>query len=508
MPSTIPAPLALALAVAAIAAGGCDRARPIADPGGSGVSGGAAGCTACHGDATRAEADALLQAAPPAGVDGGDGGAHLAHLRAGTFRLPIACGECHVVPSSRFHSNGSVDLAFGALSRKDGAAPAFSGGSCASVYCHGATLAAAGGTATAPRWDGAALSCQSCHGHPPPSHAASSTSCNECHPGTVKTNGTLDLAGGLHVNGTVEVNEQHAPGFADPAVHGPAANQDLTGCRSCHGADFGGGTAGVSCNACHGGTAWQSNCTFCHGTRLAAYTAADLTKAAPPRGTQGETATTARGVGAHQAHLAEGGLARPIACAECHASLPASLAHVDGTASVEFGAGARRGGAAPTWSGTGCSATYCHGATLGAGGSNKAPTWTGGGSQTVCGTCHGAPPPAPHVQNSACGSCHTGYTATAVNLALHVDGKVDATASCTSCHGAPPSSGDHGEDDHRVSCGECHPGYSRTTVNAATHQDGSAQVGNRITSFAPATGTAKASCTASCHESPTQRRTW
>jgi predicted CxxxxCH...CXXCH cytochrome family protein len=219
----------------------------------------------------------------------------------------------------------------------------------------------------------------------------------------------------------------------------------VNGCKTCHGANLDGGTSGVSCASCHG-AGWQSNCTWCHGTKTAGWTTAQLNLAAPPLGTQGETATTTRAVGAHARHLSGGTLGPALACVECHV-VPTDLSHLNGTALVTFGAGAKRGGAIPNWTGVGCSATYCHGTTL-AGGSNKAPIWTGGSAQAACGTCHGTPPSSGHHSDHSgrsCGDCHPGYTTTSVNLATHVDGvkqvgnRVTAwnatTRACTGCHG-------------------------------------------------------------------------
>jgi predicted CxxxxCH...CXXCH cytochrome family protein len=479
---------------------GCDKARPISD-GGVGASAGSSACTICHGDAGRPEVDPLVQAAPPRSVDGSDGGAHLAHLHAGPYRAALACSECHQVPVTAGHSNGIVEIAFGALARTGGATPSFSGGSCASVYCHGATLNA-GGAHTTPRWSGGApeTACGACHGAPPPSHDAGATDCHACHPGTEKADGTIDVFNGMHVDGKVEVNEQHPAGWADPAQHGTAAKQGIAACQACHGTDFGGGSSGVSCNACHGGTAWQTNCTFCHGTRVASFTAADLAQAAPPLGTHGETSPSQPAVGAHQTHLAGNALGAAVACTDCHATLPTSLAHVLGLPpTVEFGAGARRGGAAPAWNGITCT-VYCHGSTLQAGGTNQTPSWTGGAAQAACGTCHGAPPPSPHVPRSDCGACHPGYAAAGVNLATHLNGAIEFTVTCSSCHGAPPSTGQHQRSEHRIrSCGDCHPGYTTSSVNASTHRDGTAETGNQITSYNRTTQT----CTNACHGSQT-----
>jgi predicted CxxxxCH...CXXCH cytochrome family protein len=395
----------------------------------------AAACTSCHGDPSR-PGDALARAAPPVSATGAPAGAHLAHLGRG-----VACGSCHVVPTSSGHSNGVVEVRFSGLATSDGASPAFAGGTCSGVYCHGATLGA-GGKVTTPAWTGGPLACDACHGAPPPSHAATSTSCHDCHPGTVKADGTIDVAGGLHVNGQVEASGGHPQGWADPAQHGAAAKQGLASCRSCHGADLLGGTTGVSCDSCHaaaGYPGWQSNCTFCHGTKLTAYDPSLLASAAPPRGTAGETATTDVAVGAHQRHLAGGAIGPAVACATCHV-VPSDLAHVNGTVTVTFGPAATRGGASPVWNGASCASTYCHGATLAAGGTNQAPSWTGGFSQAACGTCHGA----------------------------------------------PPSTGHHSTHSGR-SCGDCHPGYGTTTVNRATHVNGTKEVGNDITAWNPTT---------------------
>jgi predicted CxxxxCH...CXXCH cytochrome family protein len=434
-------------ALAVLASAGCDPtghsvARPIAE-----TSGAALECTSCHGDAARAADDALVKAAPATG-------AHLAHLQGATYRDPIACATCHPVSASMKHADGRVDLPFAGSPAAGRSSFDDESGTC-TTYCHGSA---------APQWSGGALDCGSCHGNPPPSHASTSTACASCHPGTVLAGGALNLAAKLHLNGAVDVDFAHGAGWASRTEHGYSANASLASCRACHGQDLTGGTSGISCNGCHGGTAWQTNCTFCHGdaTRVA-------NEAAPPVGTQGETATTATAVGAHAKHLSGGAVGPAVACGECH-SIPADLSHVNGTAAVELGAAASRGGLAPAWDGSGCASTYCHGATV-RGGTNKAPVWTGGSSQAACGTCHGAPPSG-HA-TAACDGCHPGYTATSVNLATHLDGDVDAVANhpagfaaaaqhgyeanrtglagCKSCHGADLAGGAVG-----VSCTSCH----------------------------------------------------
>lgn len=487
------APLAALAALAALSA--CDQARPVASTAGGGAG---SGCTLCHGDPARAGGDPLLAAAPPRDTTGrttADApgvGAHQAHLLGGALRGPLACAECHLVPADAGHAGQTVAPAFGTLARTGGAAPAFDpvALTCATTYCHGATLGAGGANHT-PRWTGggAQAACGTCHGAPPPSHAPGSTDCHACHPATVKADGTIDVAGGRHVDGVLQVVSTHPTGWADPAQHGAALfDQGPAACRACHGADLAGGTAGVSCATCHaaaGFPGWQANCTFCHGTRVAAYGAANLASAAPPTGVRGETLTTQRAVGAHQRHLAGGTMGPPVACAECHA-VPADLGHLDGTAAVTFGTAARRQGATPTWNGDGCAASYCHGATLGAGGTNTAPRWTGGAAQAACGTCHGTPPPGHAATSTDCHACHPGTVKTdgTIDLAggLHLDGVVQVTgahpagwaaraqhgyaanaqglAACKTCHGADLAGGTAG-----VSCATCHaaagfPGWS------------------------------------------------
>ncbi|GAO03352.1 CxxxxCH/CxxCH domain-containing protein [Anaeromyxobacter sp. PSR-1] len=242
-------------------------------------------------------------------------------------------------------------------------------------------------------------------------------------------------------------------------------------------------------------------CLRCHGGDGSA---------APPRSARGATATTDRGVGAHRAHLAGGRIAGPVRCEACHV-VPTDLAHVDGVAGVAFGEEARRGGAAPAWEpdaagGPRCAGTYCHGATLAAGGAATAPVWTQvDGAQVGCDGCHGAPPGgAGHPQGELAGQCalchpDTVLASGAIDVAggHHLDGRVDvAGGACGGCHGAPPATGAHalhatvpagasptygaltvledlspaGGPAHAFGCGQCHP------LDAARHMDGRVDV--------------------------------
>jgi predicted CxxxxCH...CXXCH cytochrome family protein len=435
-------------------------------------------CTFCHGARiTTYDAASLRKAAPPKGNHGDTStsaravGAHQKHLAGGGGIGPaVDCAECHVVPTDLAHLDGSAAVTFGANARRDGARPVWNGATCASVYCHGGTLA--GGSNNAPTWTSGSsqTTCGTCHGVPPPEPHVRATACEQCHTGYTST--TVNAT--LHLNGKIDATAQHPAGWAARDLHGYAANRKgLSTCAACHGADYAGGASGVSCNSCHassGWATWQTNCTFCHGTRVTAYTSASLSSSAPPAGTEGEYATTTVAVGAHQKHLKGGSIGPAVACDTCHV-VPADLAHASGGVIVTFGAPASIGGLKPTWNGTTCASTYCHGEGL-VGGVNTRPTWTGGPSQTTCGACHGVPPGTPHSTSTSCGTCHDGYTATSVNLSLHINGKIDATAqhpanwankdqhgysvnksgltSCKSCHGTDLNGGT------AQSCTTCH----------------------------------------------------
>jgi predicted CxxxxCH...CXXCH cytochrome family protein len=459
---------------------------------------GTTSCTACHGDSARTAAagqDPQLAAAPPKDSAGNSTttapgvGAHLSHLVAGKLRGPLACTECHAVPGDSAHATQPLQLTFGPLARSASATPVWSGAAltCATTYCHGATLPDA--NRTPPIWnrvDGTFLGCTSCHANPPPTtagHPASSGSdCASCHPGY--TSKSVNLA--THINGVVD--------------------------------------AATSCTACHGSAS-----------------APAAIQAAPPKDTTGSALTTSPGVGAHQAHLQAGSLSAAFACTECH-RVPADSAHATLPLDLTWGPLATTGGAKPTYDDAtaSCAASYCHGGTTALkGGTLTRPVWNKvDGTQAACGTCHGAPPPAPHVRNTACGGCHAGYTATAVGaaaLATHVNGVVDTVVlACTTCHGdaartlvtgadakaraAPPRDtagattgpgvGLHLNHLNQaklgkpVACSECHP-----VPSSMTHANGTVQVAfgtlSKTGGKAPVWNATALSCAATyCHAPP------
>jgi predicted CxxxxCH...CXXCH cytochrome family protein len=142
----------------------------------------------------------------------------------------------------------------------------------------------------------------------------------------------------------------------------------------------------------------------------------------------------------------------------------------------------------PTWNGTSCSATYCHGAFPG-GNAGNAPIWTAEPTG-ACNTCHGLPPASPHPAVDggldACRTCH----ADPFSGASHVDGRLDvgghdaawvdpaspafhafsanrAIADCQACHGADLSGGFAG-----VACASCHDGGVHGGVTVVAFQVG------------------------------------
>jgi len=451
------------------------------------------GCTSCHGNSAQTATQAApLYAAPPNDAKGNTAitsrgvGTHQIHLVNGALRNALACSECHTVPSSQLHANGTVEVVFGALAKTGAVNPAWNGAGCSASYCHGNFKN--GNTTYVPTWTVvAANKCGTCHGttaNPAPGGThpgVAATSCGTCHTGYTGT--TVNLAN--HMNGTVEVTSSHPAGWNAGNQHGYQANlTGLAGCKSCHGTDLAGGTSGISCTACHttnGFATWATNCTFCHGNRTTG-------RQSPPVDIQGRSVATNVSVGRHDKHVATT-MMTPISCGECHVvpttSVVTDPAHIDGNgiAEVTFGTLAKTGGKAPTYTRTsptasGCSATYCHG------------NFTGG-------------------SNSA-------GTAAALSW-------VSATAlTCTSCHGAPPSTGQHQthQQGKATNCQNCHSGIATGTgypstnaalvaAGVALHVNGTKNLafggtysGRAVTMTVTRSGT-NVSCSGSCHSSKT-----
>ncbi|MDD8018271.1 MAG: CxxxxCH/CxxCH domain-containing protein [Bacteroidota bacterium] len=238
--------------------------------------------------------------------------------------------------------------------------------------------------------------------------------------------------------------EFHGAGFVDPAsknFHGElikTRNYDIQGCKSCHGFDYNGGIAEKSCTSCHNKQGGPENCMTCHGS----------VNPAPPKDLSGNTSPTARGVGAHQAHLISGTLGAVVACTTCHVvpSKMTDAGHIDTTphAEVRFDSTSifyKANAVYNNTTGT-CANTYCHGNFKN--GNAQTMTWTDTTATAVqCGTCHGdvtktilaekAFPKSGHPTISAivsteCVKCHSAVidaNMAIINPAKHINGRID-----------------------------------------------------------------------------------
>ena len=153
-------------------------------------------CTSCHGAAARvsvAGADLNQAAAPPVVASAtGVAGVHLAHVNQGAtapaLSRPMACVNCHVLPTSSAHSNGVIGVTYSSLAVAQGAVPTAynpTAHTCSNTYCHG-NFPGGNQSATAISWaTSGKLSCTSCHGAPPAlnasTHHPGNTACATCH---------------------------------------------------------------------------------------------------------------------------------------------------------------------------------------------------------------------------------------------------------------------------------------------------------------------------------------
>ena len=173
--------IVIAILAAALSLSGCDKTRRT-QPNPSGP----AGCLGCHGGVSGDPSGA-----PPndlAGSQtGGAVGAHTAHLS-----RQVRCEECHRVPGRIVEpghivkpdgtpdGDGRAEVVFGPRASSGNVIGSFTpapapgkGGTC-SVYCHGVSLGAAGGSmsgassgnviAPSPTWGSTGFTCGSCHG--------------------------------------------------------------------------------------------------------------------------------------------------------------------------------------------------------------------------------------------------------------------------------------------------------------------------------------------------------
>ncbi len=449
-------------------------------------------CTSCHGDS------ATGQPAPPIGTNGETAtnqaavGAHRQHLGASTWHRDGQCTDCHTVPTSTGHSNGTTDFTWGTVANADGANTTYSTSTntCTASYCHGSTLLGAktGGTvARTPQWttvNGTWDACgTTCHTNPPGGSHPAHTDCRICHQAVVATfdpatNATIWADRTLHINGIVESNKYHdLANWTSPKNqanhHGSnyfLTNQQRdehnTSCAVCHGADLNGGTVGVSCNntSCHGGD-WRA-CTFCHGT--------PPSQNNPPVGVGGETLTNTLAVGRHTAHLTSSTTHVAFACGSCHAIPPAGdVSHaMQYVPSADLSTAGHHGDVVFSAPATGM--------TFDVNGTQGTPV-------SARGTCTGA--------------CHSNGRGGAPAVTPYWAGGSWNAGSCTSCHGNPPNSGEHWHvGKFTLACTTCHP-----AANTSTHMNGTADttavtsIGSITITQGGACGTNGVTCNGTCH---------
>jgi predicted CxxxxCH...CXXCH cytochrome family protein len=272
--------------------------------------------------------------------------------------------------------------------------------------CHGADLS--GGmsarsclTCHAPGRAG----CTSCHGAPPATGAhvahARKYDCAACHtePSSWTDPGHLRLRALVSVPyDGVRCSATYCHGDATPAWNGGPGE---AACGSCHGLPPA-NHASNRCGDCHGRVA--DNQARIIDDSLHATGRVSL---GDDSGTCGACHPTPGG--AHASHtMARHELSRPIVCSECHV-VPTALdspGHIDHARAPVFPDGggplARARNAMPSWDGTRCSGTYCHG--------DATPTWVPGNGAASCGACHGIPPASPAHQGvtslQSCVQCH------------------------------------------------------------------------------------------------------
>ncbi|HET7538587.1 MAG TPA: CxxxxCH/CxxCH domain-containing protein, partial [Polyangiaceae bacterium] len=336
-------------------------------------------CKVCHGSDKNP--------APPLDTLGNSSvsalgvGAHQAHLSGGNNSRALSCNECHVVPDrveDPTHVDGlPAEVIFSGIADNMSHSPVWheARATCGGTYCHSPSP---GEMRDSPVWTaGKSLACNSCHGLPPALPHPQADNCSSCHGAVVASDNRTIIDKSKHVNGAVD--------------------------------------------------AWVDNtCTNCHGG----------TNPAPPVDLSGNSETTSSGVGAHQTHVLGTARSRAVPCKECH-RVPGNVlasGHIDSArpAELTFSGVALAQGAQPAYVNGTCQSTSCHGAVFSygdpSGGSNTTPTWTRvDGSEAVCGSCHGLPPPPPHPNSiSPCNNCHGDIAAdnTFTRPELHVDGIV------------------------------------------------------------------------------------
>jgi hypothetical protein len=368
--------------------------------------------------------------------------------------------------------------------------------------------------------DGTFNSCgAACHMTPPGGAHPQNNDCALCHASVVAAvgvGGAVTWANAaLHINGVVESSGYHglanwvAPKFASGGAanlnhHGYGyflANHGLDdkgkACTECHGADYSGGTVGISCNNstvnCHGanptggtGGDWHA-CNFCHG---------GAAQNNPPTGVANESTAQTLSVGRHLAHLTASATHPAMDCTRCHV-VPAAgdIAHTQQyLPSADLASAGHHGDVTFPPASTAVNST---------GTMIWDVTAIVGAPVSARGTCMGA--------------CHSNGRGGPPAVSPHWAGGTWSTGNCGNCHAASPQTGHHGthvNGEVNLACSNCHPG-----ADAASHVDGLRDVFPNI-SGAPYVGSVTAThptsgncaktvqCNGTCHGETHSSECW
>jgi len=293
--------------------------------------------------------------------------------------------------------------------------------------------------------------------------------CQECH--------GADLLGGISKTSCAKCHAlppfpAHPDGWDDSTVHGAAAklkpsltpdgiNQGFSMCQSCHGADFKGGVAKVTClstgichtsNSPHPAAPWLSDSGVTH--------------------TDTHPANAAVCARCHRKNTGEPGCFNNTLC---HGNISAPHA-------FPYPGSVHSSDASPSF--TDC--LVCH---TNSGGVYPVPA----GTPPDCRGCHKKASP-----GNGCGSCHG---------PLAGDGRPNGTAF-------PDVAGAHNEGDHpSFACTDCHgsAGSGQTShgpSNRTAHHDANVVIEFSVDTNFTRTGNGHGTCTSTCHDESTEVRSW
>jgi len=259
---------------------------------------------------------------------------------------------------------------------------------------------------------------------------------------------------GAHPSGWGDTNNVDGPNFH--AKYFSQINWNLSVCKTCHGADYKGGSTGVSCLKCHTAQNGPEACNNCHGDRPGT-DQFNPGHPYPPTSLNGDSLETDRGVGTHNHHLTSDPNERysaQVRCGDCHSQVNnfSDASHIQNTtghATLHFDSLALNVLSGDTTHphpsydpvANKCSNVYCHGYFTG-GNMNFEPTYNDPNSVT-CGSCHGDPvsgnpnpsqnpPHLPYYQITDCYECHGQVIDASGNIidpTKHIDGVVEVYGS-------------------------------------------------------------------------------